>query len=137
MVLEFFNIAGILLLVSCKLVSCKKKRVIYSAGPWRAIWGPGVIYGNGPQWGVWARSPQEKFWRLRPLDSRKVRKMPLLKLLILKNAVSKLCKNFIYESRTLFLCYVLQFWFTPGRCSRLSSHRSLWERTSQKGKKIE
>ena len=128
MVLEFLNIAGILLLVSCKLVSYKKKRVIYSAGPWRAIWGPGVIYGNGPQ---------EKFWRLRPLDSRKVRKMPLLKLLILKNAVSKLCKNFIYEPRTLFLCYVLQFWFTPGRCSRLSSRQSLWERTSQKCKKIE
>ena len=52
MVLEFLNIAGILLLVSCKLVSCKKKRVHYSAGPWRAIWGPGVIYGNGTQWGV-------------------------------------------------------------------------------------
>ena len=95
MVLEFLNIAGILLLVSCKLVSCKKKRVIYSAGPWRAIWGPGVIYGNGP------------FWRLRPLDSRKVRKMPLLRLLILKNAVSKLCKNLFMNQGHCF--YVMYF----------------------------
>ena len=82
--------------------------------------------------GVWGHSPQEKFWRPRPLDSRKMRKMPLLKLIVLKNAVSRLCKKCIYESRTLFLCYVLQVWFTPGRCSRLSSRQSLWERTSQK-----
>ena len=61
-----------------------------------------------------------------------MRKMPLLKLIVLKNAVSRLCKKCIYESRTLFLCYVLQVWFTPGRCSRLSSRQSLWERTSQK-----
>ena len=43
----------------------------------------------------------------------------------------------IHESRTLFLCYVLQVWLIPGRCSHLSSRQSLWERTSQKAKKID
>ena len=51
-----------------------------------------------------------------------------------------LCQGYAkkyYESKRLFLCYALQVWFTPGRCSHLSSRQSRWERTSQNAKKIE
>ena len=54
----------------------------------------------------------------------------------LKKCCVKVMQKCIYESRTLFLCYVLQVWFTPGRCSRLNGRQSLWERTSQKAKEI-
>ena len=76
MVLEFLNIAGILLSVSCKLVSCKKKRVHYSAGPSRAIWGPGVIYGNGPQWGGLGAQPPRKILATTPSRLPENEEMP-------------------------------------------------------------
>ena len=51
--------------------------------------------------------PPRKILRSRPLDSRKIRKMPMLKLIVFKMLCQGYAKNRIYESRTFF--YVMYF----------------------------
>ena len=58
--LEFLNSAAIFLSVSCKLVSCKKKRVHYSAGPIESQLGPwSDLWERDPMGGLEAQPPRK------------------------------------------------------------------------------